>query len=108
MQAWAPNPLEARSALGAGCARLQTIITQCERGDIGRVCFRLTRLSPRLHAGSDAYPGRAFIIFWGATRCESLLGNKKRWPNVRCPIGHLCLEVSLTCESGSVLRARRD
>src|SRR5215467_1413131 len=62
VQALEPNPSEARSGLGAGGARLQTIITQRERGDIGSVCFRSIRLSPRLHAGSDAYPGAIFIF----------------------------------------------
>src|SRR5215510_7514502 len=56
-QAWVADPLENRSALGAGCAWFQVVITQRERCDIGSVCFRSILLSPRLRAGSGAYPG---------------------------------------------------
>jgi hypothetical protein len=36
---------------------LQAKIIQRKRGDVGSVRFRSMRLSPRLRAGSDAYPG---------------------------------------------------
>src|SRR5262249_28577771 len=57
VQTWGPDPLEARSVFGSGRARLQAIITDRKRGDIESVCFRSIGLLPRLHAGSDAYPG---------------------------------------------------
>src|SRR5262245_4404313 len=56
------------SALGAGCARSQAIITRRRRGEFGGGCFRSICLSPRLHAGSGAYPGAIFIL--------SALGNE--------------------------------
>ena len=56
VRAWAEDPLESRSALGVGCAGAQAIIAERKRGDFGDASFRSIRLSPRLHAGSDAYP----------------------------------------------------
>ena len=36
-QSWVEDPLKARGALGAGCARLQTIIIRRGRGEFGDI-----------------------------------------------------------------------
>jgi len=70
VQARVEDPLETRSAFGVRCARLQTIITQRKRGYFWDACFRSICLSPRLHAGSDAYPGALSSFQSAATRHE--------------------------------------
>src|SRR5262245_61697161 len=51
--------LGGESALGPGRGRLRAIIARSKQYGSGAPRFQSMRLSPRLHAGSDAYPGRA-------------------------------------------------